>query len=113
MWGQCTPNSRIRKIKIPITIELTAITVGDVVSGQLILQRAKQPSTVNRSVAAFQLIFPDIASNEPIPEGQTDIDGFNCLYLEVLINACNFIDQCCEINFHIQNCAPPILSEPD
>lgn len=88
---QCLHNLRIDFVESKIVIELTAIAVAVVIlsSGKF----RKHFVSILRSVSTIEIIFRYETANQPVTQGQADIDISTCMSSKFCIGLPDCIDK--------------------
>jgi hypothetical protein len=94
---QCLHNLRIGSVESKIVIELTAIAVADII--QPCGKFRKHFVAILRSVSTIEIIFRYVTANQPVTQGQTDIDSSTCMSSQLCIGLPDCIDKLLEIRF--------------
>nr|WP_276673239.1 hypothetical protein [Chlorobium limicola] len=91
MCRQCLHNLRIDFVESKIVIELTAIAVAVVIlsSGKF----RKHFVSILRSVSTIEIIFRYETANQPVTQGQADIDISTCMSSKFCIGLPDCIDK--------------------
>ena len=86
--SQCLPNLRIRLVELAVAAQLPFLHAAH--PGR---QPRQQSLAVGGAILATLLIFDDVAADEPVPQGQAEIDRTTGLRRQLLMHRMDGADE--------------------